>query len=114
MWVQLGNFPLPYKGLEEWVLHMKWHPPLKTGVAVTTMGLSMQTDLVEWAGMWSERWSVHKIVLEPIYIVGQGVAERWWTHWWFTCIQGTFRLTDHCPELGKEWQKAGITGAKHG
>ncbi len=56
---------------------------------------------------------MHKTVLEPIYIVGQGVAGRWWC----TCIQGTgtFSVTNQCRELGKEWQleKAVLTGAEH-
>ncbi len=70
----LDNFLSQYKGLEEWVLHVQWHKSLKTWEAVTTMGFSMRAELEEWVGMGSERWSVHKTVLEPICIVGSGDA----------------------------------------
>ncbi len=74
------RLPSPSKGLEVGVLHVQQSisPENWCGstVAVTTTGLSMLADLVELAGMGSERWSVLKTVLEPIYMVGhwQGVA----------------------------------------
>jgi hypothetical protein len=79
------------------------YPP-KTWVAVTPMGLSTRPNLIEWAGMGSERCSVHTTVLGPTYVVGQGAAGQWWC----TCLQETFSVTIQCAELEKEWGKAGI------
>jgi hypothetical protein len=78
--VEQDNFSLLFKGLEEGVLHVQWRIPLKTGMAVTNMGLSKSTVLLEYAGMGSERRSVHKSVLALIHIVDPGVAGRQMLH----------------------------------
>ena len=65
--------------------------PLKTGMAVTCMTLSVRVELLQLTGMRLERWSVHKTALEKI-IVGQGVA-GWWCG---TCLSCTCCNTNQC------------------
>ena len=50
--------PLPNKGEQEGGLHVQqWAIPLKTRVAVTTLGLSMCPDSLEWDGKGTGSWS---------------------------------------------------------
>ncbi len=78
--------------------------PLKTGVAVTTTGVFMRADLVEWAGMGSERWSVHKECSWTNIHCWSGCGCGWWGTSFQ--VQATFSVTNHqCAELRKEWQK---------
>ncbi len=75
--VPQDSFSLLPKGLEQGVLHVQWP---HTGIPPETRGggglhgTLHEQFLLEWAGMGSQRWSVHKKVLAQIHIVGRGMA----------------------------------------
>ncbi len=78
------------KGLEEGVLHVQWlHIPPETRGGCGLHGPLHEQILLEWAGMGSQRWSVHKKVLAQIHIVGWGMAVGLCS----TCFQSTIGVT---------------------
>jgi hypothetical protein len=100
---QQDSFSLPPKGLEEGVsrLHVQWrHIPPETRGGCCLHGPLHKQILLEWAGMGSQRWSVHKTVLAQIHIVVWGMAGGRCC----TCFQSTIGVTSQCAELGKDLQ----------
>ncbi len=102
------SFLLLPKGLEEGVLHVQWRhiPPdseIRRGCGLHGPLQSLQEQiLLEWAGMGSQRWSVHKNVLAQIHIVVRGMAGEMCC----TCFQSTIGVISQCAELGKDLQKS--------
>jgi hypothetical protein len=76
---------------------------LKTRVFVTSLSLSMCTDLLQWTGMRIERWSVHKAFLEPMKIVCQGVAGLWCGTCFKFKLCGICYNTNQHSKHGKSW-----------
>ncbi len=70
------SFSLLPKGLEEGVLHVQWRhiPPETTRDGYGLHGPLHEQILLEWAGMGSQRWSMHKNVLAQIHIVVRDMA----------------------------------------
>ncbi len=100
---QQDSFSLLPKGLEEKVLHVQWrHIPPETRGGCGLHGPLHAQILFEWAGMGSQRWSVHKKVLAQIDIVVRGMAGGRCC----TCFQSTIGVTSPCAELGKDLQKS--------
>jgi hypothetical protein len=84
------SFSLLPKGLEEGVLHVQWwHIPNETRGGCVLHGPLREQILLEWAGMGSQRWSVHKNVLAQIHIVVWVMAGGRCC----TCFQSTIGVT---------------------
>ncbi len=85
------------------MLHGQWlHMPRETRGGCGLYGPLHEQILLEWAGMGSQRWSVHKNVLAQIYIVVRGMAGGRCC----TCFQSTIGVTNQCDELGKDLQNS--------
>ena len=85
------------KGLEEGVLHVQWPhmiPPETRGGCGQNGPLHKQI-LLEWAGMGSQRWSVHKKVLAQVHIVGRDMAGGRCS----TCFKSTIGVTSQGPDI---------------
>ena len=101
--VPQDSYSLLPKGLEEGMLHVQGlHTSPETRGGCGLHGPLHEQILLEWAGMGSQRWSVHKNVLAQIHIVVRGMAEGRCC----TCFQSTIDVTSPCAELGKDLQKS--------
>ncbi len=73
--VQQNSSSLLPKGLEEGLLHVQWqHIPPETRGGCGLHGPLHEQISLEWTGMGSQRWSLHKKVLAQIHIIGRGMA----------------------------------------
>jgi hypothetical protein len=97
-----GQFFAATQGAGGGVLHVQWlHIPPETRGGCGLHGPLHKHFLLEWAGMGSRRWSVHKNDLAQIHIVVWGMAGGGCC----TCFQSTIGCTSKCAKLGKDQQK---------